>query len=318
MNTFLIKFIVTFCTVLTFVIYAWITFSKSTSHQEWRILSYISQQQNLSSRYFIFDISHQLLFQPRGKIFRATNSWSVYSTAFTWSPDESQIAFTSAVTGNNEIYLMDTDFRNIRQLTDLSTQVDSLDWSPDGNKIVFSASTTGSPEIYILNLQNNQITQLTFDGKNNRYPSWSPDGQYIAYRPDPHWFYEVSDTGLSVINVGGNNARTLLESYGGPYDVYKPTWTNDSHYLTIVTGDILNLPIIEADEEDVFPLEIDHFTPRGASWSVNSSEIVIRRRAVYYETEDTFYKINTVTGDYTIITKISPDVVRYEWKHNPH
>ncbi|MEO6221001.1 MAG: hypothetical protein ABIO81_11270, partial [Ginsengibacter sp.] len=55
-----------------------------------------------------------------------------------FSPDQKKIAFESNRSGNFEIYTMNSDGTNIRQLT-FDTAFDGTPaWSPDGKSIVFA------------------------------------------------------------------------------------------------------------------------------------------------------------------------------------
>ena len=58
-----------------------------------------------------------------------------------WSPDGKTIAFTSDRTGRYEIWLLDADSANFRQLT-FNTQGDTTFplWSPDGSQIVYRSN----------------------------------------------------------------------------------------------------------------------------------------------------------------------------------
>lgn len=62
----------------------------------------------------------------------------------------SKIAFASDRTGDQEIYVMDSDGSNVVQLTH-SPGWDAMPaWSPDGNKIAFQSDRDGNREIYVM------------------------------------------------------------------------------------------------------------------------------------------------------------------------
>ncbi len=58
----------------------------------------------------------------------------------TWSPDGEQIAFVSDRDGDLDIYTMDPDGQNVRQLTDMNSNDVAPDWSPDGTQIAFGSN----------------------------------------------------------------------------------------------------------------------------------------------------------------------------------
>ena len=95
-----------------------------------------------------------------------------------WSPDGSKIVFNSNRDGKYEIYIMDRNGSNLKQLTDnpignsqFSPNTYPL-FSPDGSKIAFSSDRNGNEEIYIMNIDGSNV-QLVSD-QHFRYPNSSP------------------------------------------------------------------------------------------------------------------------------------------------
>jgi dipeptidyl aminopeptidase/acylaminoacyl peptidase len=56
-----------------------------------------------------------------------------------WSPDSRQIAFISDRSGSNQVWIMNADGSNARQITNLSTEAGGVLFSPDGAKLVFTS-----------------------------------------------------------------------------------------------------------------------------------------------------------------------------------
>ena len=61
-----------------------------------------------------------------------------------------QIAFTSYRDGNGEIYVMDADGGNLRNLTRNPALDWGPAWSPDGGRIAFTSNRDGNFEIYVM------------------------------------------------------------------------------------------------------------------------------------------------------------------------
>src|SRR5688572_4107372 len=100
-----------------------------------------------------------------------------------WSPAGDIIAFAMAVDQPDayEIFLMDEDGSNVRQLTrGLAGIGGSLDWSPDGKYLLIYAGPPGDKNIFRIDVEAQTATQLT-NGGNNAACSYSPDGQWIAF-----------------------------------------------------------------------------------------------------------------------------------------
>ena len=104
--------------------------------------------------------------------------------AVDWSPDGQTIAFamaTDAGSENYEIFLMNADGSNVRQLTrGLPGIGGSVDWSPDSKKLLIHAGPTGNKNIFLVDVAAETAVQLT-NGGNNAASAFSPDGQWIAF-----------------------------------------------------------------------------------------------------------------------------------------
>ena len=80
------------------------------------------------------------------------------------APEQAQIAFRSYRDGNSEIYVMDTDGGNQRNLTNNPGSGDmSPAWSPDGQRIAFNSDRDGNEEIYVMDADgSNQRNLIPF------------------------------------------------------------------------------------------------------------------------------------------------------------
>lgn len=114
---------------------------------------------------------------------RLTDHWAI-DTSPSWSPDCSQIAFTSGRSGGPQIYVMNADGSGQRRLTYQGSYNTQPTWSPKGKLIGFSArDERGAYDIFTVSLEGN-IERLTQDQGNNSDPEFSPDGRYLAFISD--------------------------------------------------------------------------------------------------------------------------------------
>ncbi|MEO8727271.1 MAG: translocation protein TolB, partial [Acidobacteriaceae bacterium] len=113
---------------------------------------------------------------------------------------ESKIAFISARTGNKEVWIMDYDGSNQRQLTHLGSIALSPRISPDGTKIAFTHLGNNGAEIAVYSLDLHRLLTMPRFAGTNSSPAWSPDGTQIAFsssmRGDPEIFI-MSSTGFN-------------------------------------------------------------------------------------------------------------------------
>jgi Tol biopolymer transport system component/predicted Ser/Thr protein kinase len=146
-----------------------------------------------------------------------------------WSPDGSQILFTSTQTGHREIYQKAASGIGESQLVfaskDQQKSVD--DWSADGRFVVYD--DTGSPtSLWILPLFGDRKPfPFVQDAYSAREAFFSPNGRYIAYAS--------SESGIFEINVQTFPDRTgkwQVSTGGGTH----PQWRRDGKELYFVSG----------------------------------------------------------------------------------
>jgi TolB protein len=100
-----------------------------------------------------------------------------------WSPDGRRIAFSSArdnKTKFQNIFTMDPNGGDVRQLTFSELTAQRPNWSPDGSQIVYhSYVPDGTFDIFTMRSDGSHQTRLT--SEEGGQPAWSPDGRQIAF-----------------------------------------------------------------------------------------------------------------------------------------
>lgn len=133
----------------------------------------------------------------------------------TWSPDGSMIAFASSRAGERQLFVMNADGTNIRQVTNLDNMGGRSTWSPDGTRLAFYRGPRGDRNIYIVNVDGSSLVQLT-DGGDNLGPSWSPDGNWIAFTS-----FRDGNNEIYLIHPDGTGLTRLTNS---PISDWQPRW----------------------------------------------------------------------------------------------
>ena len=133
-----------------------------------------------------------------------------------WSPDGSMIAFASSRAGARQLFIMNADGSNIRQVTNLDNMGGRSTWSPDGTKLAFYRGPAGDHDIYIINVDGTGLVQLT-NGGDNLAPSWSPDGNWIAfttYRDGNNEIYIMHPDGTGAVRLTNNSISDWQPRWG--------------------------------------------------------------------------------------------------------
>ncbi len=198
---------------------------------------------------------------------RSITSADLHAWSPSWSPDGSQIVFAGSRDvypggrwgSNAEIFVMNADGSDIRQLTDNSYPDDDPAWSPDGERIVFSTLRAGdNSDLYVMDPEGNILQRLTDNNTGADYthagdskPAWSPDGSQIAF---------LNTTGgrdeyrIRVIDATGYNLRTLRVDTA---EIHHLAWSPD--------GSLIAFDVRTSDSAHYYPNELYVMNPDGSN-----------------------------------------------------
>jgi TolB protein len=155
---------------------------------------------------------------------------------------ESQIYFVSDRSGHKEIWVMDYDGSNQRQLTHLGAISLSPRIAPDGSRLAFSSLTKSGWELMMYSLDLNRMVSFPRFGGTNLSPAWSPDGLKLAFAST-----RSGESEIYVAEASGGNARRMTNDKGP--DV-SPNWNRKTGaQLAFVSGQT-GLPQIYTMEAD--------------------------------------------------------------------
>ena len=157
--------------------------------------------------------------KPNGSQLRNLTNDPMTSDIFpAWSPDGTEIAFSSYRDGNSDIYVIDADGKNLIRLTQ-NPGYDSIpNWSPVGRKIAFTSHR--NTEIHVMDVEGKNLIRLTRNPASDAHPSWSPDGQNIAFSSDRAGTYDIY-----VMDAEGNHPVRLTPIRGLPHG-RRDRWQN--------------------------------------------------------------------------------------------
>ncbi len=158
----------------------------------------------------------------KGKVVRLTKN-AVADGAPTWSPDGTNIAFSSFRSENHDIYVMNRDGSEQINLTMNPGRDLDPAWSPDGTQIAFCSFRGRQFDIYVMYADGSEQTNVTPNAMSGMAPVWSPDGASLAFHSFQNGKYSIY-----TMNTDGSG-QTLLT--GGETFNWEPSWGYSEHMV---------------------------------------------------------------------------------------
>jgi Tol biopolymer transport system component len=210
-----------------------------------------------------------------------------------WSPDGNTIAFFSDRGGNPDIFVMNSDGSQVKQLTrdafaslyfTKSPEDKNPSWSPDGSQIAFESGrdnqmlTYVNHDIYVMAADGSNVTRLTDDGADEGSPRWSPNGASITYVKMEYFsnqdLIENPTWDIYVMNIDGTHQMQLTKD---PSNELEPSWSPDGAKIAFMSdrnGENFDIYVMNADGSNVKQLTDDSANEFGPVWSPDGTQVV--------------------------------------------
>jgi TolB protein len=174
---------------------------------------------------------------------------------------ETKIAFLSRQNGNKELFVMDYDGSNIRQLTQERSIVLSPAWSADGKEIAITTYRDRNPDLFAISLSGNGRRPLSQQPGLNSAPAWSPDGSRIAVV-----LTKDGNPDIYTMNRNGTDLRRLTNH---PAIDTSPAWSPTGRQIAFVSNRSGNpqIFIMDAEGSNVRRLTYQGSYNASPSWS---------------------------------------------------
>jgi TolB protein len=207
-------------------------------------------------------------------------------------PFLSRIAYISDQTGESELWVMDWNGKNKKQLTKHNSLALAPAWSPDGKTLVFTSYLRGTPAIYLLTPQEGYLKLLWDKGGVNSSASVSPDGRTVAFASSLD-----GNVDIYTIPIEGGEAQRLTTARG--IDT-QPAWAPNGRQIafTSTRSGSPQIYMMDADGSNVRRVSFDGLFHDEPTWAYDGTRIACTTRD-----EGTFQiaTIDAVTNDRKVI-----------------
>lgn len=197
-----------------------------------------------------------------------------------WSPDGQQIAFVSSRDNREQIYLMNADGSNPRNISPNPRASDRLPlWSPDGRYILFEEyySAGSKWDIWVMDADGKNPKNLSSDHtRDNARMSWSPDSKQFAFSG-----WTEGGSGIWIMDLDGAHAVSLTPPDSQDFD---PVWSPDGKQIAFVRGLRTNEDVwlINVNRSDVRQLTSDRKSISQLAWSPDGKNLAFISSASGY------------------------------------
>ena len=160
-------------------------------------------------------------------------------------PGSGRIVFRTTRDGNREIYVVNFDGTDERNLTDHFDQDYQPTWSPDGGQIAFDSNRVVRRQVFVMNADWSGAPRLiTPLSSSNSLPAWSFDGSRIVFVSDRDGnrdIYVMDSDGGNLIRVTAHTASDWWASWSpdGSRIVFTSNRDGIAEVYVIVIGEDL-------------------------------------------------------------------------------
>lgn len=157
------------------------------------------------------------------------------------SPDGKNIAYVAGKDGTLNLFVMDSEGNNRRQLTAFSNgeQVYNPKWSPDGSRVVFDYSIKDGRDIAIISREGGEVEFLIEGESDDRNPVFTGDGNRLLLASDRTGVFNIYEHNMmtgetrQVTNVLGGAFMPTVTSEGA---LAFATYTSKGYKIALIDG----------------------------------------------------------------------------------
>ncbi|KAA3634795.1 MAG: amidohydrolase [Bacteroidetes bacterium] len=236
----------------------------------------------------VFDLLGDIYSMPvsggKAEVLRQGLAWEVQPR---FSPDGKKILFTSDAGGGDNVWSMNADGKEAKQITKETFRLlNNAVWMPDGQYIIArkhftSQRSLGAGEMWMYHISGGSGVQLTKrknDQQDVNEPCVSPDGRYVYFSEDvyPGGYFQYNknpNSQIFVIKRYDREKGKVETVVRGPGGAVRPQISNDGKKLAFVrrvrTKSVLFVHNLETGEQ--FPLFDGLTKDQQEAWTIFGS-----------------------------------------------
>ena len=175
-----------------------------------------------------------------------------------------EIAFASQRTGVMQIWIVNAETKQLRQITNVRDGACQPTWSPDGQRLAFISPCNSKKEIYegvgmfLIKADGTGMTPLPASPEGDFDPAWSPDGNNLAFTS-----LRTGRPSIFIMDLTNYGVNEISQS---KFADLEPAWSPKSRQIAFVRKLVFNQIWIMSEDgslQDVFspPGQINNSLP---------------------------------------------------------
>jgi Tol biopolymer transport system component/DNA-binding winged helix-turn-helix (wHTH) protein len=196
------------------------------------------------------DRARQITFSPGTR----NDYWG-----FSWTPD-GKIVYVSTASGNHDIWIMNSDGTDQKQLTFGEHSDFDPSVSPDGRRIVFASERSGNTKIWQMDINGENLTQLTHGTTSDYLPRHTPDGRMLVYTSS-----DTRNQTLWKLSLEENSSPIQLTRYNSAWGSVSPDGSLIAYWQGDEKTGVVKLAVIPIDGGE--PIKSFSVSPTAKTWA---------------------------------------------------